>query len=107
MVGIQTATIKNPKGKIPGTVIDCPRNEPPPYTETSVKHEAAFPVGLIERFVHVATEPGDVVLDPFTGSSTTGIAATQSGCYFVGYETNPSFVQLSHERLDIPLASTG
>ena len=69
--------------------------------------EAAFPAGLIERFVHVATEPGDVVLDPFTGSSTTGIAATQSGCYFVGYETNPSFVQLSHERLDIPLASTG
>ena len=107
LVGIQTATIKNPKGKIPGTVIDCPKNEPPPYTETSVKHEAAFPVGLIERFVRVSTEPGDVVLDPFAGSSTTGIAATQSGCYFVGYETNPNFVQLSHERLDIPLAHTG
>ena len=89
------------------SVIDCPRNEPPPYTETSVKHEAAFPVGLIERFVRVSTEPGDVVLDPFAGSSTTGIAATQSGCYFVGYETNPNFVQLSHERLEIPLTSTG
>jgi len=107
LVGHQTATLKNPKGKVPGTVIDCPRNEPPPYNETSVKHEAAFPVGLIERFVRVATEPGDIVLDPFAGSSTTGISAIQSGCYFVGYETNPRFIQLSRERFEIPLASTG
>ena len=41
-IGIQTATLKNPLGKVPVDVIDFPRNEPPPYTETSVKHEASF-----------------------------------------------------------------
>ena len=98
-IGIQTATLKNPLGKVPVDVIDFPRNEPPPYTETSVKHEASFPVGLIERFIRASTNPGDVVVDPFAGSSSTGIAAAESACYFVGYETNRKFIRLSNERL--------
>ena len=36
---------------------------------------------------------------PFAGSSITGIAAAESACYFVGYETNRKFIRLSNERL--------
>ncbi len=53
-----------------------------------------FPEELIEPFVKACTEPGDIVLDPFAGSGTTGEVAIKYGCYFVGYEINGDFCRL-------------
>ncbi|MGH2537494.1 MAG: DNA-methyltransferase [Candidatus Promineifilaceae bacterium] len=72
-------------------------------------HSATFPVALPGWFIRLFTEPGDVVLDPFIGSGTSALAATQLGRHFIGIDINPEYVALSQERLantqmQLPLA---
>lgn len=50
---------------------------------------------LIEHF----TRPGGVVLDPFAGSGTTGVAALRAGRRFIGCEIDPSYAEMARERL--------
>jgi len=63
------------------------------------KHPTQKPVALIERMIMASTNEGDLVLDPFSGSSTTGIAAVNLHRKFVGTELEPEFIDLSLERL--------
>jgi DNA modification methylase len=63
--------------------------------------ETQKPVKLLERIVHVSSNPGDVVLDAFMGSGTTGVAAMGLGRSFVGIEQNPETVRLARKRLGI------
>ena len=44
-------------------------------------------------------QPGDVVLDPFSGSGTTGAVALEMGCFYVGYDVNPVFNSIGAKRL--------
>jgi site-specific DNA-methyltransferase (adenine-specific) len=62
-------------------------------------HPAVYPLGLPEFFVRLMTKPGDVVLDPFAGSGTTGVAATLLGRNFIGVEALPQYVELANRRL--------
>ena len=57
------------------------------------------PLGVLERLVKVHSEPGDVVLDPFAGSGTTGEAAARNGRGFVLVDENPEAVRVMAERL--------
>lgn len=57
-------------------------------------HPAAFPVDLAERVVRYYSFEGDVVLDPFAGSGTTGVAAARLGRRFVLCENNPQYAGL-------------
>lgn len=68
------------------------------------KHPTQKPLELILRCLRASTKPGDLVLDPFAGSSTTGVAALQLGRRFVGCEKEKKFVELSVKRLN---ASSG
>ena len=47
----------------------------------------------------LVTPPGGLVLDPFCGSGTTGVAAVGEGLRFVGMELEPRFVEISRARL--------
>ena len=47
-----------------------------------------------------STNKGDLILDPFTGSSTTGIAAYLLGRQFIGIDTDPKFLDLSIKRFE-------
>jgi site-specific DNA-methyltransferase (cytosine-N4-specific) len=67
-----------------------------PYKEA---HFATYPVQLVEPCVHLATAAGDLVLDPFIGSGTTGVAALGTGRRFVGVELNPSYVNIAERRV--------
>ena len=58
-----------------------------------------FPVGLAIRCLANFTTPGDVVYDPFAGSGTTGAAASEALCDFIGSEINPRAFNLACERL--------
>jgi site-specific DNA-methyltransferase (adenine-specific) len=58
-----------------------------------------LPVELLRRVVTTASDPGDLVLDPFSGSATTGIACLELGRRYVGIEINPEYAQWSQERL--------
>ena len=57
------------------------------------------PLGVVERIVKVHTNPGDVVLDPFAGSGTTGEAALKYGCDVILYDENPEAVAVMKNRL--------
>ena len=64
------------------------------------KHPTQKPVSLLERIILAATEPGDLVLDPFAGSSTTGVAAIKCRRKYVGLELEPEYLKLSRKRLE-------
>lgn len=64
-----------------------------------VGHPAPFPVELPHRLIQLYSFETDVVLDPFMGSGTTGLAALRSGRKFVGFETVEEYVALATKRL--------
>jgi site-specific DNA-methyltransferase (adenine-specific) len=69
-------------------------------TETSnQKHSAAFPVSLPEWFIKLFTQSDDIVLDPFMGSGTTGVAAKQLGRYYVGIEKEHGYCGYAAQRI--------
>lgn len=64
-----------------------------------IGHPAPFPVELPHRLIQLFSFETDVVLDPFIGSGTTGIAALRAGRSFVGYEIVEEYVALAQKRL--------
>lgn len=67
--------------------------------KTFGKHPTQKPLALLERIILASTDPGDLILDPFTGSSTTGVAAAKHGRRFVGIDNNTEYLELSVKRL--------
>ena len=72
----------------------------PPESAKRIGHPAPFPVELPRRCIDLYTFPGDVVLDPFAGSGTTGVAAIRAGRVFVGYDNIQEYVDLANKRID-------
>ena len=67
-----------------------------PYPEA---HFATYPEDLIEPCILAGSAVGDTVLDPFTGSGTTGAVAIRHQRNFIGCELNPSYVELARKRI--------
>lgn len=68
------------------------------WEKTCGKHPTQKALRLLYRIVLASTNEGDTILDPFAGSSTTGIAANLLGRKFVGIEQDKSFIELSIRR---------
>ena len=69
-------------------------------TECSNKnHSAVFPIDLPEWFIRLFTEPGDVVLDPFSGSGTTAVAAVELNRLYVGIDISREYCDLALNRV--------
>ena len=64
------------------------------------KHPTQKPLELLNRIVLASTKPGDIVLDPFTGSSTTGVAAVGEKRQFIGIELEEGYLKTSIKRLN-------
>lgn len=62
------------------------------------KHPTQKPLCVLSRIIQASTLPGAWILDPFTGSSTTGIAASLLGRRFLGVDQNDEFLELSKAR---------
>src|SRR5690606_30731991 len=58
-------------------------------------HSAVIPVSLAERCVLAGCKPGGTVLDPISGSGTTGLAATRNGRRYVGIDLSAEYLALS------------
>ncbi len=67
-----------------------------PYPEA---HFATFPEALIEPCILAGSRPGDTVLDPFSGSGTTGVVALKRGRNYIGIELNPAYIELARKRI--------
>ncbi|MDQ1612160.1 MAG: hypothetical protein QOG00_2091 [Pyrinomonadaceae bacterium] len=63
------------------------------------KHPTQKPIELVARCIRASTNQGDLVFDPFAGSSTTGVAALALGRHFIGCEMDEKYVDLSARRL--------
>jgi site-specific DNA-methyltransferase (adenine-specific) len=62
------------------------------------KHPTQKPLSVLSRIIQASTKPGDWILDPFSGSGTTGIAANLLGRKFLGLEIEDEFLTMSKAR---------
>jgi len=72
---------------------------PGPREKVHGRHPTQKPEALLERIVLASSAPGDLVLDPFAGSGTTGVGALRHGRRFLGIERDPAYVDLARRRL--------
>ena len=62
-------------------------------------HQTQKPLALMEILVRLFSERGELILDPFAGSGTTGVAAIRLGRRFVGWEMNSAYAEMARRRL--------
>jgi len=62
-------------------------------------HTTQKPEALLHRVIVASTKPGDVILDPFFGSGTTGAVAKRLGRHFIGLERDPNYARLARKRI--------
>ncbi|HWD00844.1 MAG TPA: site-specific DNA-methyltransferase [Amycolatopsis sp.] len=94
-------TAAHARGKNPGDVWSITTR---PLREA---HFAAFPVDLPLRCIAAGCPEGGVVLDPFSGAATTGLAARQLGRSYLGIDLNPEFHDIGLRRLGLSEQDAG
>lgn len=94
----------NPYGKNPSDVWDIP-NVKANHVEKTI-HPCQFPVAIPRRLIKALTEDGALVLDPFAGVGTTGVAALLENRRFVGAEIQEDYYEIALNRLKETLAGT-
>ena len=72
----------------------------PKREKTEGKHPTQKPGYLLERIIQASTSEGDLILDPFCGSSTTGVAAKRLGRKYIGIDNAQEYIELSIRRLE-------
>ena len=77
---------------------------PGPKEKVSGRHPTQKPIALLNRIISTTTRPGETILDPFSGSSTTGIVAQRLGRKFTGIETSKRYLSLSVRRFSAGMA---
>jgi site-specific DNA-methyltransferase (adenine-specific) len=88
----------NPAGKLLDDVWMIPRLAGT-HRERIKGFPNQLPVKLLRPIVGCASDPGDLVLDPFAGSGTTGVACIELGRQFIGIEGSERFAELARNRL--------
>lgn len=80
-----------------------PRNRRSVWTiqtePVSEAHFATFPTKLVEPCILAGSQRGDLIIDPFLGSGTTGLVAAMHGRSFIGIELKPEYVEIARKRL--------
>ena len=66
--------------------------------KTYDKHPTQKPLSLLDRLILAATDEGDLVLDAFNGSGTTGVSCIRTNREYIGIELEKEFIQLSEKR---------
>ena len=85
----------NEKGSLPHNVVIAAAESNP-----SVLHPAPFSVDLADWFVNIGSDEGDIILDPFAGSSTTGVSALKNNRKFLGIDLVEFNIDFGKKRID-------
>lgn len=88
----------NPLGKNPSDVWDIPNVKANHVEKTD--HPCQFPISLCQRLIRALSPVGGVVLDPFAGSGSTGIACLMEGRQFLGAELSSEFCEIAQTRYE-------
>lgn len=103
---IITKKFKDNGGSIPGNILICGNNDANGHylsrcKEVGLKpHPARFPIQLPHFFIRFLTDGGDLVLDPFAGSNTTGEAAEELGRRWIALEHSLEYLEASRFRFE-------
>jgi DNA modification methylase len=89
----------NPKGKMPDDVWTEYSRVCGTFKERTGWHPCQMPESLLKRIIAVSSNPGDCILDPFSGSGTTAVAAHQLARNYVAIEISKKYVQNAEKRL--------
>ena len=100
----------DPRANPAGKVLDDVWTDIPRLAGTHAERLPGFPtqlpLALLRRVVLCASRPGDVVMDFFSGSGTTGAAAVEGGRQYLGLERQPTFARAARARLwEVPHAA--
>jgi site-specific DNA-methyltransferase (adenine-specific)/modification methylase len=68
--------------------------------EGRAAHPTQKPLNLFERLIEMASNEGDIILDPFMGSGTTAIAAEKMNRRWIGIDTEQKYIELANKRLE-------
>lgn len=85
----------NPLGALPTTLVNI-SSESKRITDN---HVAVYPVELVDYFIKGSTQEGDLVLDPFMGTGTTGVSAKKLGRNFIGFEKQNEYIEVANKRI--------
>lgn len=86
----------NPKGALPTTLINISSES----KRIADAHVAVYPVELVKYFIKGSTKEGDVVLDPFMGTGTTGVACKQLGRNYIGFDLQQDYIDVANKRIE-------
>lgn len=85
----------NPLGALPTTLVNISSES----KKIADNHVAVYPVELVDYFIKGSTEIGDLVLDPFMGTGTTGVSAKKLGRNFIGFERQQEYIDVANNRI--------
>ena len=90
----------NPLGKNPSDVWEIPKVTTGTNRSSRERtpHPAQFPLAVVERILKASSNETDIIIDPFAGSCSVGIAATGLGRIFIGFERRADYCQMAVER---------
>lgn len=94
----------NPLGKNPTDVWDIPNVKANHVEKT--EHPCQFPVAIPSRFIKALTPEDGVILDPYMGSGTTGVAAVLEGRKFIGAEIQENYYKIATDRIQQAIDGT-
>lgn len=86
-------------GMFPGTVMEVSKHARARECTEKIDHMTVKPVLLISHLIKLFTRPGQIVLDPFTGSGSHGVAALQNNRNFIGFEIEPKYYEIATKRM--------
>ncbi|MBU2596870.1 MAG: site-specific DNA-methyltransferase, partial [Planctomycetes bacterium] len=71
-----------------------------PASRHLTEHPTEKPESLLQRIISIGSKQGDIILDPFMGSGTTGVVAKQLGRNFIGIEIDQSYFNIATKRIE-------
>jgi len=77
----------------------CSGDERLRLSDGTKAHPTQKPESLLHRVILASTKVGDLILDPFFGSGTTGAVAKKLGRHYLGFESDPGYVELAKRRI--------
>ncbi|CAB4153533.1 AdoMet_MTases domain containing protein [uncultured Caudovirales phage] len=89
----------NPMGQLAGDKNSSLKTVEENTSDVGNNHPTVKPVALMEYLIKLVTPPGGLVLDPFNGSGSTGMAAVGLGYDYVGIDLDPKYVEISLNRI--------
>jgi site-specific DNA-methyltransferase (adenine-specific)/site-specific DNA-methyltransferase (cytosine-N4-specific) len=86
----------NPKGALPTTLVNISSES----KRIADNHVAVYPVELVKYFIKGSTKEGDIVLDPFSGTGTTCVAAKQLKRNYIGFDLQEEYIKIAKKRIE-------